>query len=516
MCGLIGCIGSDLKKEDSHAVKMLLHFDTVRGEHSTGVAVVDKENNTNVYKEVGLPQDLYKKYDKEFSKGLLPMEKLKVVIGHNRFATQGEINADNAHPFDMGKVIGAHNGTVTKYSMNTFEGYHFNEMDSKIIYKHLNATKDVQKLWDKADGAMALTWWDKDDQKLHIARNKERTLYYTFSEDGKKMYWASEDWMLWVGMFRSGIKLGDNKIKAIEVDKHYTFSIGENGKIVEESEVLNPFVRTPYIYKNTGIGFGNNHFKANNQDNNNNSSKGRKRKKLHPAEGTISFLLDGWVSVATDNNGIESGYFTACSTDFESVRVIVPVVDEETKIALSRVDNNEYIEWTAYKNLSKYVQDKKSGEWVWVVYYRNVNRTEEFFNSVKKEKSNVVDLNEETSKDFFGNTISKSEWLHLTNGGCKSCTRMPLWANRHSIKWTHQGVFLCERCADREHEAKRKEETTKVGNSELSRKEWESLVNQGCCKCSSPVFWEERDEVLWYKMDTGWEVECPTCLGRTN
>lgn len=484
---------------------MLLHFDTVRGEHSTGVAVVDNDDSVNLYKEVGLPQDLYKTYNKEFTKGLLPMEKVKAVIGHNRFATQGEIVVDNAHPFDMGRVVGAHNGTVFKYSMSSLTGYNFQEMDSKIIYKHLSATKDVQKLWDKADGAMALTWWDKDDKKLHIVRNKERPLFYVFSEDGKKMYWASEDWMLWVGLHRSGIKMGPEKIKSIAVDKHYLFSLGEDGKIVEESEVLTPFVPPVYTKAYSG-GYSinnHNHFKASN--NHNNQGQSKKRKKVNPAEGTISFLLDGWVSVTTDNHGVESGYFTACSTRFESVRVIVPVVSEEDRRVMTRVDNGEYVEWSVKTQLAKYAQDKKSQEWVWVVNGRDVK---------KEDSSKVVVIGEARAKDFDGNFISQDTWMKNTSDGCNVCKKFPLYRNRHSIVWLSKHSFLCEGCADKRHKEERT--LTQVGSSVVNKSEWENLTRKGCCQCTSPVFWEERNEVAWNLFDTGWEVTCPTCIGVKN
>ena len=78
MCGITGMAGNILPQHEK-AFRDLLVFDSVRGEHSTGIAVVDKED-THLVKVVGDPFELFNnaKYEQAM-KGLH-----RCLIGHNR------------------------------------------------------------------------------------------------------------------------------------------------------------------------------------------------------------------------------------------------------------------------------------------------------------------------------------------------------------------------------------------------------------------------------------------------
>ena len=256
MCGHVGIAGPRIFEKDAMVLKTLLYLDVLRGEDSTGLGLVyglndDEPTVTGLIKSVGQPDKLYEEHEEFFDRRkLIDRKDLNVVIGHNRYKTQGAISADNAHPFDFPNVIGAHNGTVPRWSLRDFHEAKKFDVDSQIIFSHLSYTQDIQKVWDDADGAMALVWWDKRRSTLNFARNKERPLWWTQANNGT-IYWASEPWMLNVAMYQAGIKGPEPRL--VEVDSHYVFTIGKEGVKLAVNK-LNPFT---YKIKTYSTGYGN-------------------------------------------------------------------------------------------------------------------------------------------------------------------------------------------------------------------------------------------------------------------
>lgn len=189
--------------------------------HSTGVAFVPrfKADTPKVLKCVGPGSNLVlmKEYEAELRKPQM------CIIGHNRYATKGEVSVDNAHPFEFEHVVGAHNGTL---DYSAWKKLHFNEKygtDSQSIYSHLNEY-GVRETVDQLQGAWALTWFDHRDHTLNFLRNSKRPLHYVYSEDRCTILWASEFYMLEFIMARYGFK-SDGKTHMVEEDKHIRWEI---------------------------------------------------------------------------------------------------------------------------------------------------------------------------------------------------------------------------------------------------------------------------------------------------
>lgn len=179
----------------------MLVFDTVRGEHSTGIAAVVRHNDeVKVSKCVGDPFILFDQRKTEAIFGT----QTSVLIGHNRYATQGKINARNAHPFQFENVVGVHNGTLHNHK-SLPEGNKY-DVDSEAIYHNIDDLGPFKTV-EKMRGAWALVWWDLAAKSLNFVRNKERPLYIAFSESGQQVYWASEPWMITVACSRHNVKL---------------------------------------------------------------------------------------------------------------------------------------------------------------------------------------------------------------------------------------------------------------------------------------------------------------------
>lgn len=256
ICGLVGVLSQNLTDQHRRSFFQNLVFDTVRGEDSTGIAIVkdifsDKAGMTvDIYKSLGTPSELFRTH---------PMAKQlsfaggQIFMGHNRAATQGAVTVQNAHPFEFQNIIGMHNGTVAKWALYKFAGHKAYDVDSQIILNELE-TRSIKEVWADLDGAATLAWLDKRDKTLNFIRNHERPLWFTPSEDENSMFWSSEPMFARMGAIRSGIKLKDSF--EAKVNNHYQFKWNqEQQKIVLEVTPVDPFVAPKPVYS-TGYSTG--------------------------------------------------------------------------------------------------------------------------------------------------------------------------------------------------------------------------------------------------------------------
>jgi predicted glutamine amidotransferase len=237
LCGLVGSAGK-LTAETDKLLRKLLIIDSIRGEHSTGIAAIDPQGVTRIAKAVGNPFNLFdtKAYD-------LAVQKFnRVVIGHNRYATQGEVNKKNAHPYDFDTLVGAHNGTLhNKHQLLDSKDF---QVDSENLYHHMEQ-EGLPSLMSTIRGAWSLVWWDKKEETLNFLRNEERPMWLLFSTDGELMLWASEPEMLSVIQQQTNIKWEEPR--STKVNHHYSFKIGMDRKIQAPDVVYCPSTAKPPV-----------------------------------------------------------------------------------------------------------------------------------------------------------------------------------------------------------------------------------------------------------------------------
>lgn len=237
MCGLVGAIGQiDYKTEK--AFKQLLVLDSLRGVDSTGAAIVNRgtNNEPTVVKAVGNPFELLD--STRFERAMKGVH--RVMIGHNRFATQGSVNSRNAHPFDFEDIVGAHNGTLhNKYVLDSANDF---AVDSQALFNHINKF-GVESAIKNLNGAWALTWWQKSTSTMHFLRNKERTLFLCESNDGKQTFWASESWMLTVALGRNEIPHTTPYL--LQEDTLVSVKIAPSGEFLDEE--IKEWVKSEYV-----------------------------------------------------------------------------------------------------------------------------------------------------------------------------------------------------------------------------------------------------------------------------
>lgn len=141
-----------------------------------------------------------------------------IFMCHVRAATKGAINNQNAHPFDVKSIVGAHNGTLRdkKYEHKT-------KTDSELFFEDVE-TRGLKEVIESLhpDSAYAVTIYNKNNGTITFAKNDQRPLHFTYNTTRKVMYWASEKMMLEFILKRVEINYGliyrftDNRIYTLD------------------------------------------------------------------------------------------------------------------------------------------------------------------------------------------------------------------------------------------------------------------------------------------------------------
>lgn len=407
MCGLVGIAGKFITKQDAEVLRVLLHLDVLRGRDSTGIGLVydldhlKREPFQGVVKSVGLPEDLYKEHPKLFHGGLLHYWGLNVAIGHNRWATQGAVNADNAHPFDFPDLIGVHNGTVRKDSLKKFHEAEKFDVDSQMIFSHLNHTGKIQDVWDEADGAMALVWWDKKKSTLNFVRNKERPLFYAFSEFGGRIYWASESWMLGVACGRSDVKI--KEILPVKENVHYQFTL-KNSKIEVVETPLEPFRKTFVVVELPK--------KENKQE--------KKVSRRNNFDNFVSFKIVDWVP---SNSKEDSGWANGVCDDGRKIKVFTRQGRYKAQKAECEARGNDQ----KYFTESAYACKDKAYDFTCLMEY-----------IFPEDIDFVLGWNREV--------LTQEVYKERVKYGCANCTGEVSWEERREIAWEARDAPICSGC----------------------------------------------------------------------
>ena len=225
MCGIFGVISpfkTGFYADEMQFIRNAMLAGSVRGEDGTGLYYINGKNPEEVsyLKKANNPYWLLtdKKYP-AFEKSL--MESAQVVVGHNRFATKGNLTDLNTHPFQQGPITMVHNGTIHSgltYGKNV-------EVDSHALTIAL-ANEGI-KIFSKITGAFACVWHDARDGSLNIAKNMERPLAMVKSRS--TYFFASEAGMLCWLVARTQ-KSYDMKEFKIENNKIYKFKLATLGE----------------------------------------------------------------------------------------------------------------------------------------------------------------------------------------------------------------------------------------------------------------------------------------------
>lgn len=235
MCGQLGYSG--VKPFDSRKIALLAYLNAFeRGMDSTGI--YSPKNGLFKTKENGCDV---------FTLGKHTVKEDNLLMAHFRAATVGNKEVKNAHPFQRGRYILQHNGTLTnhwdilkKYNLN-FADYW---VDSDVICGAIEACGDITEVLKQINGGAAIIIHDiEQPNRLYVFRNKERPLWKGYI-DGQ-MYISS----IWQSLFL----IGCIAIKEFKPDTLYTI---EEGAIKQSNYIKN----TPYktVSKNNSNNYSSN------------------------------------------------------------------------------------------------------------------------------------------------------------------------------------------------------------------------------------------------------------------
>lgn len=189
MCGIVGYLGN--KEAYPILIKGLRRLE-YRGYDSVGVAIINDDNQLNVYKTIGKVSDL-----EDFCKDKNISG--HVGIAHTRWATHGVPSSKNAHPhFSESKDLAIiHNGIIENYSVikrNLISnGVSFrSDTDTEVLIqlieyvkkkKNLDLLTAVQLSLHQVIGAYAIAILDKNNPNQIIAARKQSPLVVGVGEN---------------------------------------------------------------------------------------------------------------------------------------------------------------------------------------------------------------------------------------------------------------------------------------------------------------------------------------------
>lgn len=219
MCGIVGYIGS--KKAYPVLIKGLSRLE-YRGYDSAGVALLENDNQLNVYKRQGKVQDLVAFVEGKSTLG-------SVGIGHTRWATHGLPNDINAHPHFSGdgRMVLVHNGIIENYDVLKKElvkrGHTFkSETDTEVLVHLIEEIKSKYKVdlvealrlaLNEVHGAYAIVIVSKDEPNKLIAAKKSSPLVVGLGEDE---YYLASDATPIIEYTKNVVYLEDEQIAIID------------------------------------------------------------------------------------------------------------------------------------------------------------------------------------------------------------------------------------------------------------------------------------------------------------
>ena len=232
MCGLIGAASTEGMKNSNIRRRVLeegLAVNALRGDHSTGFAAFEKDQedkNYIIYKKAYQGSDFVNL--PRVKNVINDIEKYSCFIGHNRAATLGNVIHQNAHPFQFGHIILAHNGHINNATQLLPVGAHCPiAVDSAALAMAMSLIGEKEAL-EKANGGFALTWFNTKDKTLNFARNDKRPLKFVYLKNENTMFWASERQMLvWLLSREDRYKSAtiDGKFKNVKEGVWYKFKL---------------------------------------------------------------------------------------------------------------------------------------------------------------------------------------------------------------------------------------------------------------------------------------------------
>ncbi len=118
-----------------------------------------------------------------------------ILMAHTRKATIGAITKENSHPFDIGNIIGAHNGMITNHEELNRLYERQCQVDSMHIFHHINESRGLEDI--NGYGAISFIRKDEGLNKVYLVKLSAGDLaVYGIGKDPdncKGVIWSSDE-----------------------------------------------------------------------------------------------------------------------------------------------------------------------------------------------------------------------------------------------------------------------------------------------------------------------------------
>lgn len=426
MCGIVGVAGN-LEHKDLDVFKELLYVDWLRGKAATGIGAVGLNKEFEIFKRASDPSELmlFTKFHSLLNQGK------KMLLGHNRAPTMGANNKFNAHPFEFRKIMGVHNGTLDRACLKDLDHSDWFDTDSEQLYFNIDQ-HGVKEAISRASGAWSLVYYDGEDHTINFLRNEERPMFYVFSKDRRRMFWASELWMLRGILHRNGIALEDNFYET-NPDVHYSWTIPHHGQIFGDARRFQcKGKEKPSVYTGGSRGYANGYGAGWDWREEQRKREEREKRVAEEAEARKKAEEEGKQEAKED-------------------KVVVPFVMQEQEPRqlllpqLSGSSSNNSTSGTSSTGVGGLIKPT-----VTVEQQLSPNRIERHHeDSIRKV------LKGQWKPPYFdknGGILPKFKWNLAVQDGCVNCSHVPTWGDYCrfgpdlDVK-SGSKVFVCETCA---------------------------------------------------------------------
>jgi glucosamine 6-phosphate synthetase-like amidotransferase/phosphosugar isomerase protein len=220
MCGIIAASSNENINFSRIRLGILMADD--RGGHSCGITNEDGR----IIKQVSNAKNFINDANCDVK---FPREN-KSFIAHTRYATQGDKNFKNTHPFSFPKIVGVHNGTLDNYSvLKNKYGESFKteiaemedeerevEVDSELLY-YLIYKHGLKDALNKFSGTLALVYYT----------NEEGGKFINLYRHNKPLCYGYKDGELWIASLKKYLDtIGCEDIKNVQEHTHYKIKDG--------------------------------------------------------------------------------------------------------------------------------------------------------------------------------------------------------------------------------------------------------------------------------------------------